>query len=120
MVSQPSPTEVGLVFESLEASSRVGAAGGGDRTAEGRFGPAAADRVATGMVAQRFAHHPERPWSLLVRLCQNGHVKVRDIAQAIINAHCGRRSPAEVEILGVIDLHRPDGVRLIGARVDGQ
>jgi hypothetical protein len=70
MVSQPSPTEVGLVFESLEASSRVGAAGGGDRTAEGRFGPAAADRVATGMVAQRFAHHPERPWSLLVRLCQ--------------------------------------------------
>jgi AmiR/NasT family two-component response regulator len=26
--------------------------------------------VATGMVAQRFAHHPERAWSLLMRLFQ--------------------------------------------------
>ena len=26
--------------------------------------------LATGLVAQRFAHHPERAWSLLVRLAQ--------------------------------------------------
>jgi hypothetical protein len=51
---------------------------------------------------------------------KNGHVKVRNIAQAIINAHCGRLSPTEVEILSVIEMHMPDGVRLIGTRVDGQ
>ena len=56
---------------------------------------------------------------MLVRVSQNGHVKVCNIAQAIINAHCGRRSPAEVEILSVIEMHMPDDVRLIGARVDG-
>ncbi|HEY6681840.1 MAG TPA: ANTAR domain-containing protein [Propionibacteriaceae bacterium] len=76
--------------------------------------------VATGLVAQRFAHHPERAWSPLVRVSPNGHVKVRNIAQAIINAHCGRLSPAEVEILSVIEMRMPDGVRLIGARVDGR
>jgi hypothetical protein len=54
-----------------------------------------------------------------MRLSQNGHVKERSIAQAIINAHCGRLSPAAVEILSVIEMHMPD-VRLIGARVDGQ
>ena len=76
--------------------------------------------VATGLVAQRFAHHPERPWHCWYASPKNGHVKVCNIAQAIINAHCGRRSPAEVEILSVIEMHMPDGVRLIGARVDGR
>jgi hypothetical protein len=89
------------------------AAGGGDRTAQGRFGPAAADRSGD-------AHHSERAWSVLVRLSQNGHVKVRDIAQAMINAHCRRLSPADIEIPSAIEMHRPDGVRLICARVDGQ
>jgi len=65
-----------------------------------------------GLLAQRFSHHPERAWSLLVRLSQNGHVKVRNIAQAMINAPCGRRSPVKVEILSVIEMHMPDGVRL--------
>jgi len=46
--------------------------------------------VATGLLAQRFAHHHEPAWSLLIALSQNGHVKVRSIAQAMINAHCGR------------------------------
>ena len=96
MVSQPPPTEVGLVFENLEASSRVGAAGGGDRTAQGPFGPAAADRSGD-LLDLRFAHHPKWAWSLLVRVSQNGHVKVRNIAQAIINAHCGRLSSAAAE-----------------------
>lgn len=117
MVSQPSPTEVGLVFESLEASSQA------QLEAEiTQLKDALARRqrigVATGPLAQRFAHHPERAWPLLVGVSQNGHVKVRNIAQAIINAHCGRLSPAEVEILSVIEIHMPD-VRLIGARVDG-
>jgi hypothetical protein len=83
MVSQPPPTEVGLVFESLGGQLPGGAAGGGDRTAQGRFGP----RQQIG-VAQRFAHHRERAWSLLVRLSQNCHVKIRDIAEAVIDAHC--------------------------------
>jgi hypothetical protein len=76
--------------------------------------------VATGLLAQRFAHHPERAWSLLARLSQNCHVKVRDIAQAMINAHCGRLSPADIEILSAIEMHMPDGVRADGARVEGQ
>jgi hypothetical protein len=38
---------------------------------------------------------------------KNGHVKVRDIALAMINAHCGQRSPAEVEILSVIEMQCP-------------
>jgi hypothetical protein len=69
--------------------------------------------VATGLLAQRFGISPERAWSLLVRLSQNGHVKVRVIAQAVIDAHCGRLDPAMVEILGAIEKHLPDGVRLV-------
>src|SRR4029434_462958 len=54
--------------------------------------------VATGLLAQRFGISPERAWSLLVRLSQNGHVKVRDIAQGMINAHCGQVRPADTAI----------------------
>ena len=61
MVSQPPPTEVGLVFESLEASSRAA-----QLEAEiAQLKDAVARRqqigAATGLVAQRFARHPERP-----------------------------------------------------------
>ena len=120
MVSQPPPTEVGLVFESLEASSRVAQLEAEIAQLKDALARRQQIGVATGLVAQRFAHHPERAWSLLVRLYPNGHVKVRNIAQAMINAHCGRLSPAEVEIPSVIEMHMPDGVRLIGARLDGQ
>jgi len=58
--------------------------------------------VATGLLAQRFAISPEQAWSLLVRLSQNGHVKVRDIAQAMINGHFGRPGPAEAQIFCAI------------------
>ena len=75
--------------------------------------------VATGLLAQRFAISPDRAWSLLVRLSQNGHVKVRDIAQALINVHCGMVGPAEAKIISVMELHLPDGVRLIPAGRDG-
>jgi hypothetical protein len=68
MVSPPPPTEVGLVFESLEASSRVA-----QLEAEiAQLMHALARRqqigVATGCWAQRFAHHPQRAWSVLVRV----------------------------------------------------
>ena len=73
MVSQPPPTEVGLVFESLEASSRVAQL----EASSGTLWPRRQQiGVATGLVAQRLAHHPERAWSLLVRVSQSGHVKV--------------------------------------------
>jgi ANTAR domain len=75
--------------------------------------------VATGLLAQRFAITPDRAWSLMVRLSQNGHVKVREIAQAVIDAHCGRPDPTEVEILSSIEKHLPDGVRLMQIREDG-
>jgi hypothetical protein len=76
--------------------------------------------VAPGLLAQRFAHHPERAWSLLVRLSQECYVKVRDIAQAVINAHCSRLGPTDIKIFSAIGMHMPDGVGLIGARLDGQ
>lgn len=109
MVSQPPPTEVSLVFESLEASSQLEAS---SRTLWPRRQQIG---VATGLLAQRFVHHPERAWSLLVRVSQKRPCQGSNIAQAIINAHCGRLSAAEVEILSVIEMHIPDGARLIGA-----
>jgi hypothetical protein len=57
---------------------------------------------------------------LLVRLSQNGHVKVRDIAQAMINAHTGRLSAAEAEILSAIQSHLPGDVRLVSSAVNRQ
>jgi hypothetical protein len=120
MVSQPPPTEVGSVLEILDTSSRVE-----QLEAEiAQLKEALARRqqigVATGLLAQRFAISPERAWSLLVRLSQNGHVKVRDIAQALINAHCGQVGPADAAILNAMESHLPDGVRLIGALDGGQ
>ena len=99
MISQQSSIQVGAVLEILEGSSRVAQQIG----------------TATGLLAQRFGITPERAWSLLVRLSQNCHVKVRDIAQALINAHCGQLDPAEVDIISAIQCHLPDGVRLIDA-----
>ena len=75
--------------------------------------------VATGLLAQRFGISPERAWSLMVRLSQNGHVKVREIAQAVVDAHCGRLEPAEAEILSSLEKHLSDGVRLVQTREDG-
>ena len=75
--------------------------------------------VATGLLAQRFAISPERAWTLLVRLSQNSHVKVREIAQAVIDAHCGRFDPVNGEILSSIQKHLPDGVRLVQPGGDG-
>jgi ANTAR domain len=119
MVSQPSPTELELVVESPETSPRVA-----ELEAEiAQLRDALARRqqigVATGLLAQRFGISPERAWSLMVRLSQNGHVKVREIAQALIDAHCGRLDPIEVEILSSIEKHLPDGVRLVQTREDG-
>src|SRR4029453_9366579 len=75
--------------------------------------------VATGLLAQRFAISPERAWSLLVRLSQNSHVKVREIAQALIDAHCRRPNSTNGEILSSIEKHLPDGVRLVHPERDG-
>jgi ANTAR domain len=119
MVSQPPPTEVGSILESLEAGARVAEL----EIEVAQLKEALARRqqigVATGLLAQRFAISPDRAWSLLVRLSQNGHVKVRDIAQALINAHCGIVGPAEVKIISAIELHLPDGVCLLPDKEDG-
>jgi ANTAR domain len=119
MVTQPAPTGVSLVAESPHTSSRVA-----ELEAEiAQLRDALARRqqigVATGLLAQRFGISPERAWSLMVRLSQNGHVKVREIAQALIDAHCGRLDPIDVEILSSIEKHLPDGVRLVQTREDG-
>ena len=119
MVSQPPPTEVGSILDVLETNTRVAEL----ETEIAQLKEALERRqqigVATGLLAQRFTISPDRAWSLLVRLSQNGHVKVRDIAQALINAHCGMVGPAEVKIISAIELHLPDGVRLISDNGDG-
>jgi hypothetical protein len=119
MVSQPPRPEVGLVARSPDHTSRVS-----ELEAEiAQLRDALARRqqigVAIGLLAQRFAISPDRAWSLMVRLSQNGHVKVREIAQAVTDAHCGRLDPTKVEILSSIEKYLPDGVRLIQTREDG-
>jgi ANTAR domain len=119
MVSQPPHTTAGPVAGSPDTSSRVA-----ELEAEiAQLRHALARRqqigVATGLLAQRFGISPDRAWSLMVRLSQNGHVKVREIAQAVVDAHCGRLEPAEVEILSSLEKHLPDGVRLVQTREDG-
>ena len=118
MVSQPPHTTAGSVAGS-DACSRVA-----ELEAEiAQLRVALARRqligVATGLLAQRFGISPDRAWSLMVSLSQNGHVKVREIAQAVVDAHCGRLEPAEVEILSSLEKHLPDGVRLVQTREDG-
>jgi hypothetical protein len=120
MVSQPPPTEVVSVLEILEASSRVAQLEAEVAQLKDALARRQQIGVATGLLAQRFAISPERAWSLLVRMSQNGHIKVRDIAQAMINAHCGQVGPAEAAILNAMESHLPDGVRLIGALDGGQ
>jgi hypothetical protein len=119
MVSQPPHAESGLVAGSPDPTSRVT-----ELEAEiAQLRDALARRqqigVAIGLLAQRFAISPDRAWSLMVRLSQNGHVKVREIAQAVTDAHCGRLDPTKVEILSSIEKYLPDGVRLIQTREDG-
>jgi hypothetical protein len=120
MVSPPPFTQVGLVAESLDISSRVA-----ELEAEiAQLRDALTRRqqigVAVGLLAQRFAISPERAWSLLVRLSQNGHVKVREIAEAVIAAHCGQIDPAKATLLSSLEKHLPDGVRLVQVAGDGQ
>jgi hypothetical protein len=119
MVSQPPHIRAGLAAERQDLSCRVA-----ELEAEiAQLRDALTRRqqigVATGLIAQRFAISPERAWSLLVRLSQNGHVKVRVIAQAVIDAHCGRHDPAMAEILSSIEKYLPDGVRLVQTDGDG-
>jgi ANTAR domain len=119
MVSPPPPTQVGLVAASLDISSRVA-----ELEAEiAQLRDALTRRqqigVAVGLLAQRFAISPERAWSLLVRLSQNGHVKVREISEAVIAAHGGGQlDPAKAELLSSLEKHLPDGVRLVQAAAD--
>jgi hypothetical protein len=119
MVSQPPHTADGSVAEAPDISSRVA-----ELEAEiAQLRDALARRqqigVATGLLAQRFGISPDRAWSLMVRLSQNAHVKVREIALAVIDAHCGRLEPAEIEMLSSIEKFLPDGVRLVQTREDG-
>jgi hypothetical protein len=119
MVSPPPPTHVGLVAESLDVSSRVAALEAEIAQLRDALTRRQQIGVAVGLLAQRFAISPERAWSLLVRLSQNGHVKVREIAEAVIAAHCGQLDPARAELLSSLEKHLPDGVRLVQT-ADGQ
>jgi hypothetical protein len=119
MVSQPPRTGVGLVARSPDTSSRVAELEAEIAQLRDALSRRQQIGVATGLLAQRFGISPDRAWSLMVRLSQNGHVKVREIAQAVIDAHCGRLDPIEVEILSSIEKHLPDGVRLVQTREDG-
>ena len=120
MVSQSPHTEAGLISGSADTNSRVAELESEIAQLKDALARRQQIGVATGLLAQRFAISPDRAWSLMVRLSQNGHVKVREIAQAVIDAHCGRLDPTEVEILSSIEKLLPDGVRLMQIREDGQ
>jgi len=120
MVSQSPHTEDGLISGNADTNSRVAALESEIAQLKDALARRQQIGVATGLLAQRFAIGPDRAWSLMVRLSQNGHVKVREIAQAVIDAHCGRLDPTEVQILCSIEKLLPDGVRLMQIREDGQ
>jgi ANTAR domain len=120
MVSPPPPTQVGLVAQSLVISSRVVELEAEIAQLKDALTRRQQIGVATGLLAQRFAISPERAWSLLVRLSQNGHVKVREIAEAVIDAHCGRLDPSKAKLLSSLEKHLPEGVRLVQTPADGQ
>ena len=117
MVSQQPPTEVGS--EGVEAITRMAQLEAEIAQLKDALVRRQQIGVATGLLAQRFGISPERAWALLVRLSQNGHVKVRDIAQTLIDAHCGQLSQAEAELLSSIERYLPDGVRLVQSQGDG-
>jgi hypothetical protein len=119
MVSTPQPTEAGSVAETAELGSRVAQLEAEIAQLRDALSRRQQIGVATGLVAQRFGISPERAWSLLVRLSQNSHVKVREIAQAVIDAHCCRPDSINAEILRSIEKHLPDGVRLIQPERNG-
>jgi hypothetical protein len=119
MVTQPPHATAGSVAESPVASSRVAELEAEIAQLRDALGRRQQIGVATGLLAQRFGISPDRAWSLMVRLSQNGHVKVREIALAVIAAHCGRLEPAEVEIISSLEKFLPDGVRLVQTREDG-
>jgi len=120
MVSQQQRTEVEPVIELLEASAQIAQLEAEITQLKDALAKRQQIGVATGLLAQRFDIAPERAWSLLVRLSQNGHVKVRDIAQAMINAHSGRLNAAEAEILCTIQAHLPGDLDLVGSAVNRQ
>ena len=120
MVSQPPHIEAGLAAERPDLSTRVAQLEAEIAQLKDALTRRQHIGVATGLLAQRFAISPERAWSLLVRLSQNGHVKVREIAQVVIDAHCGRIDPARAEILSSIEKHLPDGVRIVQIDRDGR
>ena len=120
MVSPPPPTQVGLLAESLHISSRVAELEAEIAQLKDALTRRQQSGVATGLLAQRFLISPERAWSLLVRLSQNGHVKVREIAEAVIAAHCGQPDPVRAELLSSIEKHLPDGVRLVQTAAERQ
>jgi len=76
--------------------------------------------VATGCWPSASLITPSGPGHCWYASPRTAMSKVRDIAQAMINAHCSRLGPTDIEILSAIEMHMPDGLRLIGARVDGQ
>jgi len=120
MVSPPPPTQVGVVAESLHISSRVAELEAEIAQLKDALTRRQQIGVATGLLAQRFLISPERAWSLLVRLSQNGHVKVREIAEAVISAHCGQLDPAKAQLLSSIEKYLPDGVRIVQVAADGR
>ena len=124
MVSQQPLTRIGSGFESCSASMDSDSRLAQLEAEVAQLKEALQRRqqigVATGLLAQRFAISPDRAWSLLVRLSQNSHVKVRDIAQVMINAQSGHIGPSEAEVLRTLQSYLPEDLRLIGSGGDGQ
>jgi len=118
MVSQPPPTEVGLVFESLEASSRVAQleaeiaqlkdalARAADRSGDRAGGPALGPSPRAGLVIGWYAS----PKTAIVKVATS--LRPSSTRTAVDSAQ--QRSK-----LSVIEMHIPGGARLVGAQWTG-
>src|SRR5512133_3107390 len=78
--SQPPPTEVGSVFESLEASSRVAQLEAKIAQLKDALARRQQIGVATGLLARRFAHHQSWPghcWHVSPRTAMSRYATFR-------------------------------------------
>ena len=114
------PTEVGLVFESLEARSRVAQLEAEIAQLKDALARRQQIGVATGLLGPALRPSPRAglvtagtplPKTAMSRYATS--LRPSSTRTAVDSAQ------AEVEILSVIEMHMPD-VRLMGARVAGQ
>jgi hypothetical protein len=63
--------------------------------------------IATGLLSRRFGCTPQQAWRLLIRVSQDANVKVRKIADVLIDEHCGQVRPEDRLTADLLHEHLP-------------